>query len=87
MHSDSKKISLLILAITALACSRAMFAFFHDPEGPNLLVVIGTAAVIYFLTLIVYLSNFSPSLIGLKRTLVTIIVQMFVIPGFYLLLR
>lgn len=64
-----------------------MFAFFHDPEGPNLLVVIGTAAVIYFLTLIVYLSNFSPSLIGLKRTLVTIIVQMFVIPGFYLLLR
>ena len=37
MHVNFKNSSLLILAITAVVCSRIMFAFFHDPEGPNLL--------------------------------------------------
>jgi hypothetical protein len=31
-----------------------MFAFFHDPEGPNLLVVTGMAAVIYLVSSAVY---------------------------------
>lgn len=31
--------------------SRTMFSFFDDPEGPNLLVVVVMAGVIYFLSL------------------------------------
>ncbi len=37
---NSKKTSLLILGTTSVVCSRVMFSFFNDPEGPNLLVVI-----------------------------------------------
>jgi len=87
MHFNFKNSSLLILAITAVACSRVMFAFLHDPEGPNLLVVIGMAAVIYLISSAVYLSNFSPSLIGFKRSSATIFIQIFVATGFYLGLR
>jgi hypothetical protein len=78
---------LLILAITAVACSRIVFAFFHDPEGPNLLVVTGMAAVIYLISAAVYLSNFSPSLTGFKRSSAAICIQIFVATGFYLGLR
>jgi len=79
--------SLLILAITAVMCSRAMFAFFRDPEGPNLLVVTGMAAVIYLLASAVYLSNFFPSLTGYKRSSTTIFIQIFLAAGFYFCLR
>ena len=82
-----KNSSLLILAITAVVCSRVIFAFFHDPEGPNLLVVTGTAAVIYFTSSAVYLSNISPSLTGFKRSSVAIFIQIFVATGLYLALR
>lgn len=50
MYPLSKKISLLILFITSLVCSRTMFLFFNDPEGPNLLVVTGVAVIVYFLS-------------------------------------
>lgn len=36
-----------------------MFVFFNDPEGPNLLVVMVMAVVIYFLSLVIYSFNFS----------------------------
>ena len=87
MHLNSKNGSLLILAITALACSRIMFALFDDPEGPNLLVVTGMAAVIYLMSSAVYLSNFAPSLTGFKRSSATIFIQILVATGFYLGLR
>ena len=87
MSTRSSAISLLILAITAIACSRGMFAFFHDPEGPNLLVVSGMAAVIYLISSTIYLSNFSSSLTGVKRTSATIFIQIFVATGFYFGLR
>jgi hypothetical protein len=64
-----------------------MFAFFHDPEGPNLLVVTGMASVIYLVSSAVYLSNVYPSLTGLKRCSATIFMQIFVAAGFYLGLR
>src|SRR6267154_1399462 len=83
-HFNFKTSSLLILAITAVACSRIMFAFFHDPEGPNLLVVTGMAAVIYLMSSAVYLSNFSPSLAGFKRSSATVFIQIFIAAGFYL---
>jgi hypothetical protein len=79
--------SLLILAITALVCSRAMFAFFRDPEGPNLLVVTGMAAVIYLISVAVYLSDLFPSLTGFKRSSAATFIQIFVTTGFYLGLR
>jgi hypothetical protein len=87
MHVNFKNSSLLILAITAVVCSRIMFAFFHDPEGPNLLVVTGMAAVIYLVSSAVYLSNIYPSLTGFKRSSATIFIQILVATGFYLGLR
>jgi hypothetical protein len=41
-----KKTSLLILALSSVACSRAVFLFLDDPEGPNLLTVFVLAAVL-----------------------------------------
>jgi hypothetical protein len=87
MHVDFKNGSLLILAITAVVCSRAMFALFHDPEGPNLLVVAGMAAIIYLPSSAIYLSTIYPSLTGPKRSLATIFIQILVATGFYLGLR
>lgn len=84
MYFKSKKISLLILGVTSAVCSRAMFFFFNDPEGPNLLVVTGMAAIIYFLSLAVYV--FYPSTLpftGLKRLLVTVFIQIVIATGFY----
>ena len=87
MHVNFKNSSLLILAITAVVCSGAVFALFNDPEGPNLLVVTGMAAVIYLVSSAVYLSNFCPSLTGFKRSSATIFIQVLVATGFYLGLR
>ena len=79
--------TLLVLAVTALACSRAMFAFFDDPEGPNLLVVVVMAAVIFAVSLAAYLSKFFSSLAGFKRSAAAVFIQMFVATSFALLLR
>jgi hypothetical protein len=49
----SKKASPLILAVVSLIISRVIFLFVHDPEGPNLLVVIVLAALIYAVSLII----------------------------------
>jgi hypothetical protein len=87
MQVNFKKSSLLILAITAVVCSRTMFAFFDDPEGPNLLVVTVMAAVIYLVSSAFHLSSLYPSLTGFKRTLATIFIQIFVATSFYLVLR
>jgi hypothetical protein len=84
MHVNFKNSSLLILAITAIVCSRAIFAFFNDPEGPNLLVVSGMAAVIYLVSSAAYLSNIYPSLTEYKTSSVTILIQILVATGFYL---
>jgi hypothetical protein len=85
MHS--KKSALLILAITAATCSRAMVAFFNDPEGPNLLVVTGMAAIIYAISVAAYLSNVFPSLTGIQRSSAAVLIQICVATGLYLALR
>ena len=84
MYFKSKKISLLILGLTSIACSRVMFLFFNDPEGPNLLVVMVMAAIVYFLSLLVYL--FYPAALpftGLKRLLLVIFIQVILVTCFY----
>lgn len=43
------------LVALALLLSRVIFVFLDDPEGPNLVVVIGTAIVLYVATATVYL--------------------------------
>ncbi len=86
MYYKSKKVSLIILAITALVGSRLLFALFNDPEGPNLLVVTVGAAIIYFLSLGVYVSKSFSSLNGGKRLSLMIFVQILIVTVFYLLL-
>lgn len=97
MYFKSKKISLLLLGITSLACSRVMFLLFSDPEGPNLLVVTVMAAIIYFSSLTVYVLNpllvcklKHPSLTqltGLKRLLVAVSIQIILAVFFFFYLR
>jgi len=54
MYLKSKKTALLILGIASVVCSRAVFFFINDPEGPNLLVVMVLAVLIFFISLGVY---------------------------------
>ncbi len=89
--------TLLILGITALLCSRGLFALFDDPEGPNLLIVLVMAAIIYSLSLVVYLFKssttdifqpyFFPTVSGSRRLLLAISTQIIVVAIFYLFLN
>ena len=93
MYFKSKKTSLLILGITAIALSRAMFVFFDDPEGPKLLVVMVGALAVYLPSLAVYVfgsstkPQFFPSLTGLKRLLLVILIQIIIVTNFYFCLK
>ncbi len=73
MSFKPKKIPLILLAIVAVTLSRAMFFFFDDPEGPNLLVVIGMATIIYFLSLGIYI--LAPFVKSARRSLVSLTEQ------------
>ena len=84
MFFKLEKTPLLILGITALICSRAMFFFFNDPEGPNLLVVTVMTAIVYFLSLAAaHVFNSA----GPKKLLLTIFIQIILVTGLYFLLR
>ena len=50
----TKNISLLVLGVASITLSRIFFLFVNDPEGPNLLVVTGLAAIIFVLSLAIY---------------------------------
>ncbi len=81
---QSEKSLLFILGIVAILCSRALFWFFNDPEGPNLLIVMVTAVVVYAASLVVYVSSLAT--IGLKKFLLAISIQILLLTGFYLFL-
>jgi hypothetical protein len=83
MSLKSKNVSLLILGLTSMVCSQGFFALVNDPEGPNLLVVIGITAIVFGLSLAVYIFYPSSKLIGLKRLLVAIFVQIMIVTGIY----
>ncbi len=51
MHFKSKKTSLVILGLASLVCSRFIFSLIDDPEGPNLLIVVVLATVIFSVSL------------------------------------
>lgn len=96
MSFKSKKIPILILGATSLVCSRGMFFFFDDPEGPNLLIVIVMALIIYSLSMMVYFRTISPkrilqqtsslAFLSLKNLLVVILIQIILATAFWLCL-
>ncbi len=81
MIKNIKKTSLLILVITSLTFSRLMFAFFNDPEGPNLLIVAVTALIVFLLSLGV--CSFIPSVTGRNKVLLAICIQIVIVIGLY----
>ncbi len=85
MQTTSKKASLLILGITAFVLSGLTLHLFNDPEGPNLLVVLGAAVVLYIVSLGAY--SLSRSVVGGKKLVLSIVVQVVVAVIFYLLLK
>lgn len=74
MYIKSKKFSLLILGVTAIILSKIVFYIFNDPEGPNLLIVAGLAGILYIISLVAYLFNFSSQ----KKLLLAIFIQILV---------
>ena len=84
MYLKAKKTSLLILGVTSLLCSRTMFYFFNDPEGPNLLIVMVMAVILYALSSAVYLLG--PSTTSLKKLLLAISIQIIIVTGLFYLL-
>lgn len=85
MFLQSRKASLLLLGVTSLVCSRALFALFDDPEGPNLLIVVVMAAVMYVLSLTVYISS-SPATDS-KKFRLAILIQLALVAVLYFFLR
>ena len=81
MYFKSKKTSLLILGITSLVCSRALFFFFNDPEGPNLLIVTVLAAILYVASFIVW--RFIPATTASKKLLLAICTQILIVTALY----
>ncbi len=49
-----KPIPLIVLGVLSLTLSRLSFTLINDPEGPNLLIVVVLAAIIYAVLLGVY---------------------------------
>lgn len=86
LYFRSKKISLLILAATAIICSRLLFFFFSDPEGPNLLIVAVLSLVVYALSAVVYFFS-SFKVYGIARLLTVIGIQMLSIVVLYFCMR
>lgn len=86
MNAPSKKTALIALGATALVCSRALFFFFNDTEGPNLLIVTGLATALYFLSLAVYL--FTPAAIKAPAKLpLAICVQLLAVVALYFCMK
>jgi hypothetical protein len=86
MDLQSKKISLVILGVTAIICSRVLFLFFNDPEGPNLLIVAGLAVVLFFLSFAAYV--FIPSKTkGFTRLSVAVCIQVLSVIGLYFFMK
>jgi len=86
LYFKSKRISLIMLAATAIICSRILFFFFNDPEGPNLLIVAGLALAVYFLSSVAYI--FGPSKInGIKRLSAAVSIQIVSVVALYFFMK
>ena len=81
MDLGSRKVAYITLAISALVCSKALFWSFHDPEGPNLLIVTVLAVIVFGLSLAVYV--FVTPTRGPKSLLLAIAAQILIVAGLY----
>ena len=82
MPLQSKKTSLLLLlVITAFVCSRTLFFLFHDPEGPNLLIVMVLALILYSASLIAW--RFIPATTASKKLLLAVCTQLLIVTSLY----
>lgn len=79
-----KKLPVFILGVTSLVCSRTFFAFINDPEGPNLLIVLVLAAIVFCVSLAIY--TLSPMSVT-KKLLVAVLAQILLIGGLYLVVH
>jgi hypothetical protein len=79
--------SLVILAGTATLLSRTVLMALADPEGPNLIVVLGLAGVIYLPSLLPYQLRSVRTIPGRRRLLFASIIQMSFAASLWLLLR
>lgn len=71
----SSHISLIVRGGSALVLSRMFFVFINDPEGPNLLVVVVLAAVLFVVSLAAYARSAFPALSDVKRLLFAVFIQ------------
>jgi len=86
LYFRSKRTSLIILAVTAIICSRILFVLFNDPEGPNLLIVTVFALAVYLSSLAVYI--YGPFKInGVKRLSAVICIQILAVISLYFCIR
>jgi hypothetical protein len=85
MNIKSKSTPLIFLGITSALFSRLTFVFINDPEGPNLLIVIVLATVVYLLSLAFYKSNFLKD--KTDRVWWVMLFQALFVAGLYLFLK
>ncbi len=81
MQFTSTKKSLLLLGMTAFACSRTLFFLFNDPEGPNLLIVTVLALILYVASLFAW--RFIPATTASKKLFFAICTQVLIVTGLY----
>lgn len=75
-----------MLGASAMVCSRMLFLFINDPEGPNLLIVSVMALILYVLSFVAY--QYTPIHIkGLSRLLLSICIQILLAVGLYFCMR
>lgn len=83
MIFKSKKVSIAALGIVALVFSRVLFSLFNDPEGPNLLIVLVLAFILYLASLVAYIHI--PSANAAKRFWSAIVIQLVLVTVLYIL--
>lgn len=81
MYMQIFKSSSLLLGLTAIVCSRVLFVFFNDPEGPNLLIVAVLAAILYAASLVAY--RFAPVRTALSKLSMAVFIQILLVVGLY----
>lgn len=84
---NQKITTLLTLILSSFVLSRALFVFFNDPEGPNLLIVTILAVFLFGVAQTVN-KYYSKKVEGeLKKLLLPILVQVVVVVGLHYLLK
>lgn len=87
MSSGRVDIQTIFLVILSLLSSRLFFALFDDPEGPNLLIVVVMAVVLFVASIFVSKYSKLKELSGLQKFGVHTVMQIIVVLILYFCLR